>query len=145
MNPLDDLVTAEASTMPTRSNIQFSPYRVFSREDWAKLRADTPMTLVPRDLEQLSGVIEELSMREVEQIYLPLSRLLNLHVRAVQSNGLGNLVADGEHRIQRGAGLLEDIGHPVSTNGAKLCRLHLHHVATFEQNLTADVLRWWLR
>ena len=47
-----------------RSQIQFSPYRVFSREEWAKLRADTPMTLVPRDLEQLSGLIEELSMAE---------------------------------------------------------------------------------
>jgi type I pantothenate kinase len=64
--------------------LPFSPYRVFSREDWAKLRADTPMTLVPRDLEQLSGLMEELSMTEVEQIYLPLSRLLNLHVAASQ-------------------------------------------------------------
>jgi type I pantothenate kinase len=57
---------------------------VFSREQWAKLRADTPMTLVQRDLEQLSGLIEDLSMEEVEQIYLPLSRLLNLHVAAAQ-------------------------------------------------------------
>jgi type I pantothenate kinase len=70
--------------MPYRSNIQFSPYRVFSRAEWAKLRADTPMTLTPRDLEQLSGVIEELSMIEVEEVYLPLSRLLNLHVAAAQ-------------------------------------------------------------
>lgn len=68
----------------TPSSLQFSPYRVFSREQWAKLRADTPMTLVPRDLEQLSGLMEELSMVEVEQIYLPLSRLLNLHVQASQ-------------------------------------------------------------
>ena len=57
---------------------------MFTREEWAKLRADTPMTLVPRELEQLSGLIEELSMAEVEQIYLPLSRLLNLHVAAAQ-------------------------------------------------------------
>ena len=67
-----------------RSQLQFSPYRVFTREEWAKLRADTPMTLVPRDLEQLSGLIEELSMEEVEQIYLPMSRLLNLHVAGAQ-------------------------------------------------------------
>ena len=53
---------------------------MFTREDWARLREDTPMTLVPRDLEQLSGLIEELSMAEVEQIYLPMSRLLNLYV-----------------------------------------------------------------
>jgi type I pantothenate kinase len=57
---------------------------VFTREEWAKLRADTPMTLVPRDLEQLSGLIEDLSISEVEQIYLPLSRLLNLHVAGAQ-------------------------------------------------------------
>ena len=67
-----------------RSAIQFSPYRTFTRDEWAKLRADTPMTLVPRDLESLSGLIEELSMEEVEQIYLPMSRLLNLYVAAAQ-------------------------------------------------------------
>src|SRR5262245_44648920 len=63
---------------------RFSPYRVFGRSEWAKLRADTPMTLVPRDLEQLSGLMEELSMEEVEQIYLPMARLLNLYVAAAQ-------------------------------------------------------------
>jgi type I pantothenate kinase len=42
------------------------------------------MTLVPRDLEQLSGLMQELSMDEVEQIYLPMSRLLNLYVAAAQ-------------------------------------------------------------
>ena len=86
MNPLDRLPSADLAPgrRPARSQIQFSPYRVFSREEWAKLRADTPMTLVPRDLEQLSGLIEELSMAEVEQIYLPMSRLLNLHVAGAQ-------------------------------------------------------------
>lgn len=70
--------------MANRSTLQFSPYREFSREDWARLRADTPMTLVERDLEQLSGLMQELSMQEVEQIYLPMSRLLNLYVAAAQ-------------------------------------------------------------
>lgn len=65
-------------------NLPFSPYRVFSREEWARLRADTPMTLQPSELEQLSGIIEELSVEEVEQIFLPLSRLLNLYVAAAQ-------------------------------------------------------------
>ncbi|MGE0850359.1 MAG: type I pantothenate kinase [Hyphomicrobiaceae bacterium] len=83
MNPLDDSAKASAGGV-TRSQLQFSPYREFSRAEWAKLRADTPMTLVQRDLEQLSGLIEELSIEEVEQIYLPLSRLLNLHVAGAQ-------------------------------------------------------------
>src|SRR5947208_13980980 len=66
------------------ANLQYSPYRVFSREEWARLRADTPMTLEESELEQLSGLIEELSVEEVEQIYLPMSRLLNLYVAASQ-------------------------------------------------------------
>src|SRR5262245_19987837 len=79
-DPLDRDVRLHAS----RSPIRFSPYRVFTRAEWAKPRADTPMTLVARELDQLSGLIEDLSLVEVEQIYLPLSRLLNLHVAAAQ-------------------------------------------------------------
>ncbi|MEQ1615743.1 MAG: type I pantothenate kinase [Hyphomicrobiaceae bacterium] len=69
---------------PSRGGLNFSPYREFSRAEWARLRADTPMTLVERDLEQLSGLMAGLSMEEVEQIYLPMSRLLNLYVMAAQ-------------------------------------------------------------
>jgi type I pantothenate kinase len=65
-------------------DLNFSPYRIFTREQWAKLRADTPMTLEPQELEVLSGILEELSVEEVETIYLPLSRLLNLYVAAAQ-------------------------------------------------------------
>lgn len=75
---------ANPQELPHASHLQFSPYRVFSREEWARLRADTPMTLVARELEHLSGLIEELSVEEVEQIYLPMSRLLNLYVAAAQ-------------------------------------------------------------
>lgn len=67
-----------------KSDLIFSPYRVFSRERWAKLRADTPMTLESQELEILSGILDELSVEEVEAIYLPLSRLLNLYVAAAQ-------------------------------------------------------------
>jgi type I pantothenate kinase len=84
MSVLENSVANFLAPAADRGALAFSPYRVFSREEWAKLRADTPMTLVPRDLEQLSGLIEELSISEVEQIYLPLSRLLNLHVAAAQ-------------------------------------------------------------
>ena len=64
--------------------LQYSPYRKFSRAEWAGLRADTPMTLAPDELDELSGVIEELRVEDVEEIYLPLSRLLNFYVAAAQ-------------------------------------------------------------
>lgn len=66
------------------ANLQYSPYRVFDRGEWSRLRADTPMTLLESELEQFSGIIEELSVAEVEEIYLPMSRLLNLYVAASQ-------------------------------------------------------------
>jgi type I pantothenate kinase len=62
-----------------------SPYQVFSKAQWARLRADTPMTLTEAELDELRGLNERVSMQEVEQIYLPLSRLLNLYVSATQS------------------------------------------------------------
>jgi len=65
-------------------DLRFNPYRTFGREEWADLRAGTPMTLAPSELDELSGVVDPLSVEEVEQIYLPLSRLLNLHVAAAQ-------------------------------------------------------------
>ncbi|MEZ5909584.1 MAG: type I pantothenate kinase [Hyphomicrobiaceae bacterium] len=65
-------------------NLEFSPYQVFTREEWARLRADTLMTLAAAELRQLSGVIEEPSVSEVEEIYLPMSRLLNLYAGASQ-------------------------------------------------------------
>lgn len=61
-----------------------SRYEAFSRADWAALRAATPLTLTEDDLETLRGINEHLDLDEVVDVYLPLSRLLNLHVAATQ-------------------------------------------------------------
>ena len=61
-----------------------SPYRLFSRDDWAKLRADTELTLTIDDLRKLQSTHDPISLEEVEAIYLPLSRLLALYVAATQ-------------------------------------------------------------
>jgi len=59
-------------------------YLTFSRDDWAALRAATPMTLREADLAALQGINERIDLDEVAAVYLPLSRLLNLYVSAVQ-------------------------------------------------------------
>jgi type I pantothenate kinase len=61
-----------------------SRYVCFTREEWAKLRAATPLMLSEADLIVLRGINEMVSLEEVAEIYLPLSRLLNLHVAAMQ-------------------------------------------------------------
>ncbi len=61
-----------------------SRFLVFDRAAWAKLRDSTPLTLSEDDLNELRGLNEAVSIAEVEDIYLPLSRLLTLYVRATQ-------------------------------------------------------------
>src|SRR5918998_6642409 len=61
-----------------------SPYRVFSREEWARLRADAPLTLTAEEVMQLQSLNDPISLDEVAAIYLPLSRLLSLYVAATQ-------------------------------------------------------------
>lgn len=61
-----------------------SPYRSFTIDEWSTLRRNTPQPLSEDELEQLRGINERVSLDEVEQVYLPLSRLLSLHVASVQ-------------------------------------------------------------
>lgn len=68
-----------------RSPNGYSPYVSFSREEWARLRASTPMTLTDGDLKALRGLNDYVSLEEVAEVYLALSRLLNLYVAAAQS------------------------------------------------------------
>ncbi len=62
-----------------------SPFLSFDRAEWAELRNSVPMTLSEDDLKALQGINENLIMEEAVEIYLPLSRLLNLYVQARQS------------------------------------------------------------
>ena len=61
-----------------------SPYTTFSRKEWAALRADTPMTLDDADLGRLASLNDPIDISEVEQIYLPIARLLAFYVAARQ-------------------------------------------------------------
>ncbi len=81
--------------MEQRTEPEVSPYRIFSRAEWAALRADHPMTLAPEEVATLRSMHDRLDMEEVQEIYLPLSRLLAMYVAAsqrlfrVQQNFLG--------------------------------------------------------
>src|SRR3569832_140333 len=63
---------------------QYNPYRIFSREQWAHLRNDMPMTLESGEIARLRSMHDRLELSEVEDIYLPLSRLLSIYVDAMQ-------------------------------------------------------------
>src|SRR6201996_6100394 len=70
--------------MEQRTDDGLSPYRTYTRAEWAALRADMPMTLSLDEVNKLRSLHARLDIHEVEDIYLPLSRLLSLYVAATQ-------------------------------------------------------------
>ena len=70
---------------PQDSENKLSPYIDFERKEWSKLRAATPLTLDDSDLKALRGINERIDLAEVEEVYLPISRLLILYVEATQA------------------------------------------------------------
>lgn len=63
---------------------KYSPYLVFDRSTWREYRQDTPLPLSEEDLDALHGSYESVSLQEVIEVYLPLSRLLSMYVLAAQ-------------------------------------------------------------
>lgn len=61
-----------------------TPYVELKRDEWRELRAATPLPLTDTELDNLRGLGEQISLDEVADIYLPLSRLVNLQVAARQ-------------------------------------------------------------
>ncbi|QQX80162.1 type I pantothenate kinase [Shewanella sp. KX20019] len=74
--------------MMQNNQIHKALYLPFERQQWAELRESVPLTLSENDLADLRGINEKISLSEVTDIYLPLSRLLNLNVGAKQQRGL---------------------------------------------------------
>ena len=60
----------------------FGPYLDLDRDAWRSLRASTPMSLTAEGLEEVRGLTDPIQLGEVEDIYLPLSRLLRLYFEA---------------------------------------------------------------
>lgn len=66
--------------MTKKEQFLATPYLQFNRAQWAVLRNSVPLTLTKKDIANLKGINEALSLEEVAQIYLPLSRLLNFYI-----------------------------------------------------------------
>ena len=110
------------------STEELSPYQIFSRAQWAKLRADTPMTLSEEELGELQGLNEQVSMSEVVDIYLPLSRLVNLYVGATQElyGATQQFLGGREHKVPYIIGMAGSVAVGKSTT-ARILRALLSH------------------
>lgn len=66
-----------------RHQAEPTPYVDLDRAAWSRLRENQPMSLEHKDLARLRGLGDRLDLQEVEEVYLPLSRLLHYYVEAV--------------------------------------------------------------
>jgi type I pantothenate kinase len=77
---------------PPQTQSLLSPYVELDRAAWARLRDHHPLSLTQADVTRLRGLGERLDLAEIEQVYLPLSRLLNFYVGATE--GLHRITTD---------------------------------------------------
>lgn len=75
------------------------PYVDLSRAEWSALRERTPLPLTAEEVENLRGLGDVIDLDEVRDVYLPLSRLLNLHVGAAHGlrHALNTFLGVGDH------------------------------------------------
>ncbi|MGH8824211.1 MAG: type I pantothenate kinase [Jiangellaceae bacterium] len=68
---------------PVTQPLDASPFVDLDRPEWSRLRDRTPLPLTAEELDAVRGLGDEVDLDEVRDVYLPLSRLLNLHTRAI--------------------------------------------------------------
>jgi type I pantothenate kinase len=100
----------------------FSPFVEFTRAEWARLRASTPLPLTEAQLRRLVSINERMSLDEVADIYLPVSRLLNLYVGATQNlrNATATFLGSEQPRVPFVIGVAGSVAVGKSTTSRVL-------------------------
>jgi type I pantothenate kinase len=113
---------------------EFAPYLRFSKDEWAQYRGGQPMTLSAEDIERLRALNDPISLEEAEAIYLPLARLLSLHVEAAQalSGTTGKFLGTDGRRVPYVIGVAGSVAVGKSTT-ARILRALLRRWPTSPQ------------
>jgi type I pantothenate kinase len=102
-----------------------SPYVAIDRERWSSLRDTAPLTLDDEDLARLRGLGEPIDLTEVEEVYLPLSRLLSLQVTAAHERhrATSTFLGEGSARVPFVIGVAGSVAVGKSTTSRVLREL----------------------
>lgn len=103
-----------------------SPYVDLTREEWSALRERTPLPLTAQEVERLRGLGDVIDLDEVVDVYLPLSRLLNLYVAAHSGlrGALNTFLGDaGGHGAQPGTPFVIGVAGSVAVGKSTTARL----------------------
>lgn len=115
------------SPHPTRRRAEPTPYVDLTRAEWSALRDRTPLPLTADEVERLRGLGDVIDLDEVIDVYLPLSRLLNLYVGATHGlRGAVNTFLDdtGEgHGSQAGTPFVIGVAGSVAVGKSTTARI----------------------
>ncbi|MFG2295144.1 type I pantothenate kinase [Streptomyces sp. NPDC048603] len=118
--------SAPGSRPPRSADV--SPYLDLTRAEWSALRERTPLPLTADEVERLRGLGDVIDLDEVRDIYLPLSRLLNLYVgataqlRGTLNTFLGDAAGNG-HSTQTGTPFVIGVAGSVAVGKSTVARL----------------------
>ncbi len=111
--------------MTFEKTARYSPYLTIAREDWARRSDDAMLHVFEKDMDALRGMNEPLTIGEITEVYVPLSRLINFYVTAAQalyastSLFLGSTV----HKVPYIIGIAGSVAVGKSTTARVLQRL----------------------
>lgn len=119
-------VASQPSDLPsaasTRRRGDPTPYVDLSRAEWSALRERTPLPLTADEVERLRGLGDVIDLDEVREVYLPLSRLLNLYVGATHGlrGALNTFLGEG---AQPGTPFVIGVAGSVAVGKSTVARL----------------------
>lgn len=119
-------------------NAPVQPYVEFDRAAWRALRDATPLLLSQGDLDRLAGLGDRIDLAEVEDIYLPLSRLIDLYVGAVRGlhSSTSAFLRDGTRQTPFVIG----IGGSVAVGKSTTSRLLRQLISSWPRTPSVDLI-----
>ncbi|MFI0238805.1 type I pantothenate kinase [Streptomyces sp. NPDC016845] len=109
-----------------RPRPEATPYVDLTRTEWSALRDKTPLPLTADEVERVRGLGDVIDLDEVRDIYLPLSRLLNLYVGATDGlrSAVNTFLGDtGVKASQSGTPFVIGVAGSVAVGKSTVARL----------------------
>ncbi len=103
----------------------YSPFRSFTRDDWSKLEEHPMFPVSDIDLSLLKGLNEPLTLEELEEVYMPMIRLLQIHITHYRRlhNERDEFFKNSSHRVPYIIGIAGSVAAGKSTTARVLQKL----------------------